>query len=182
MMSGTRIVAGILGLAFLTFGCASPNVNPSTPRASTGYMDLYAESGDTLAWDIRRFDAAANQFKTVFSELDPTEDGMVRLAFAPGRYRFRVSFLNRVIVEPALLEVEVQEGRITPVRIILTESGVTAVQTRQTSRGGTAYGHYGRRTKIASHETRAYRLTALPQETQPYQIRQHVPYAQPPTK
>jgi len=173
--------AAIMVVLLMEFGCASPNVNPPTPRAHTGYVDLYAESGDTLAWDVRRFDAAANQFKTVFSELDPTEDGMLRLAFAPERYRLRVTFLNRVINEPALLDVNVQDGRITPVHVTLTESGVTAVQTRETSRGGTAYGRYGRRTKIGSDETRTYRVTAVPQEPKPYQVRQGVPYAQHPT-
>src|SRR6266568_1883024 len=101
-------VAATLGVAWLALGCASPNVNPSAPRANTGYVDFYEESGNTLAWDVRRFDTAANEFKTVFSELGSTDDGMLRLAFAPGHQRFRVTFLNRVIAEPALLDVEVQ--------------------------------------------------------------------------
>ena len=35
--------------------------------------------------------------------------------------------------------------------------------------------------KIGSDETRTYRVTAVPQEPQPYQVRQGVPYAQHPT-
>jgi len=170
-------VAAILGLALLAFGCASANVNPSAPRARTGYVDFYAESGGSLAWDVRRFDTGANEFKSVFSELGPTEDGMLRLAFAPGHLRFRVTFLNRVIAEPALLEVEVQDGRITPVHVTLTESGVTSVQTKETSRGGTAAGRYGRRSKVGSDETKTYRVTAVPQESQPYRLKQRMPYA-----
>src|SRR6266498_1170094 len=102
---------------------------------------------------------------------------MLRFAFAPGHLRFRITFLNRVIAEPALLDVEVQDGRITPVHVTLTESGVTSVQTKETSRGGTAAGRYGRRTRIESNETKMYRLTAAPQDPRPYQPKQRMPYA-----
>jgi hypothetical protein len=175
-------LTAIMVVLLIAFGCASPNVNPPTPRANTGYVDMYAESSGDLAWDVRRFDAAENQFKTVFSKLDPTEDGVLRLALAPGRHRLRVAFLNRVIADPAIIEVDVHDGRITPVRVTLTDSGATTVETKETSRGGTASGRYGRRTKYGSYESRAYRVTAVPQESQPYQARQQVPYAQPPTK
>jgi hypothetical protein len=39
-------------------------------------VGIYAPSGE-----VRRFASAANQFKTVFSELNPTADGMLRFAF-----------------------------------------------------------------------------------------------------
>src|ERR1043166_2504438 len=175
-------VAASLGAAWLAVGCASPNVNPAAPRAKTGFVDFYTDPGDTLAWDVRRFETAANQFKTLFSELNPPEDGILRLAFEPGHQRFRVSFLNRVIAEPAVGDVEVQDGRVTPVHVTLTGSGVTSVQTKETGRGGTAAGRYQRRTKIESNETKMYRLTAVSQEPRPYQLKQRMPYASSATK
>ena len=68
---GLRFTA-IMVVLLMEFGCASPNVNPPTPQANKGYVDMYAESSGDLAWDVRRFDASENQFKTVFSKLDPT--------------------------------------------------------------------------------------------------------------
>src|SRR6266849_10169224 len=78
---GVVRLAGILGVAFLVSGCASPNVNPSAPRASTGYVDFYAKWREPLAWDVRRFDAKTEAFKKVFYDLDPLEGRILRLSF-----------------------------------------------------------------------------------------------------
>lgn len=182
-MKRTRIIAFCLAavLAF-AFGCASPNVNPPTPRANAGYVDFYVEAGSELAWDVQQFNAAANQFKTVFSELEPPHGGILRLAFAPGRHQFRVTFLNCAITEPALFNVEVRDGRIVPVRIVLTETGVASVRTKEASYGSTVRGSFGRRTKINIHEASMYRVTAEPQESQPYQIKERMSYAQKPAE
>src|ERR1051326_7654340 len=98
-------------------GCASKNVNPSVPKLRTGYVDCYAEPSSELWWDVQRFDPGANRFSTVFSELKPLEGRVLRLAFVPERHRLRVTFLNRLIAEPAVFEVNIREGQITPVRI-----------------------------------------------------------------
>ena len=75
-------------VVFLGFGCASPNVNPDAARPLTGYVDLYADPAGELAWDVRRFDAGANQFKTVlFSTVEPVEGRVLRVALAPRQHR-----------------------------------------------------------------------------------------------
>jgi hypothetical protein len=171
---------GLVGLSVvgsLGAGCASPNVNPRQPRANTGYVDCFADSGEDLYWEVQQFDASTQQFKKTFSRLDAAKDGFLRLAFPPGHYQFRIGFLNQVIAQPAFVEVEVLDGLITPVRVELTEAGVATVQTKQTSVGGTVHGRYGRRTKIGGSETASYKVTALPQPPQSYRPKQLMPYS-----
>jgi len=158
-------------------GCASPNVNPPQARANTGYVDFHADPSAGLCWEVARFDGRSQSFQRVFSELKPPRTGVLRLAFAPGRHQFRVTFLNRVIAKPAEVELEVQDGKITPVRVTLIEVGVALVQTRETNRGGTARGRYGRRTKIGSDATAMYSLSAVADAPIPYQLKERTPYA-----
>ncbi len=174
---GSNWVVALLAAEFLACGCASPNINPSSPRTHTGYIDLYADFSSELSWDVQRCDANANTFDKVFYQLEPLEGRILRLAFAPGRYRLRVTFLNRVITKPAEVEVEVQDGKITPVRVTLTEAGVTLVRTETENRGGTAKGWYGRRTKIGSDETVRYDLSAVADPPVAYQLKERMPYA-----
>ena len=161
----------------LLAGCASSNVNPPQARAKTGYVDLYADSAGELRWQVSRFDERAQSFKNVFSEWDLPPGRVLRLAFRPGHYRLRVTFTNRVVQEPGLVEVEVKDGLITPVHVQLTEAGTAAVQTKRTSVGGTAYGRYGRRTKFGSGESTLYRVSAAADEPTPYQLQEQMPYA-----
>ena len=157
-------------------GCATQNVNPPQARANTGYADFRADPAGELYWQVERFDDRAQGFKTVFSELEPPTGGFLRLAFAPGHHRLRVTFLNRVIAQPAEVEVEVQDGKITPVRVVLTSVGTTQVETREVSRGGTVRGHYGRRTKISSDETVMYGISAVADPPVPYQLKEKMSY------
>ena len=114
-------------LAMWVAGCAAPNVNPPQARANTGYVDFHADQAAQLCWEVARFDDRTKGFKSVFSELEPPPGGLLRLAFAPGHHRLRVAFLNRVIAEPVEIEVEVQDARITPVRVTLTAAGTALV-------------------------------------------------------
>ncbi len=158
-------------------GCASPNVNPRQPRANTGYIDCFADSGEDLYWEVEQFDASTQQFQKTFSKPEAAKDGFLRLAFRPGHYQVRLSFLNQVIAQPALVEVDVLDGLITPVRVELTEAGVATVKTKQTSVGGTVHGRYGRRTRIGGSEAVSYQVTALPQPPQSYRPKQQMPYS-----
>jgi hypothetical protein len=151
----------LAALTLLTAGCATSNVNPPEARANTGYVDFHAEAADDLFWEVTRFDEREQDFQRVFSAFEPPADGILRLAFPPGRHRLRVTFLNRVITQPAEVELEIQDGKITPVRVSLTEAGTTLVESKEVNRGGTARGHQGRRTKIGSDETAMYRLSAV---------------------
>ena len=161
----------------LVIGCASTNVNPPQARAKTGYVDLYADSSGELRWQVARFDDRAQSFKNVFSEWDLPPGRVLRLAFAPGHYRLRVMFTNRVVREPGLVEVEVKDGLITPVHVALVSEGTTQVETKQTSVGGTAYGRYGRRTTISSDEAIMHRVSAEAAPSVPYQVKEQMPYA-----
>jgi hypothetical protein len=171
----------LAGIGLLIAGCASPNVNPPRAHAKTGYVDFYADPPAELSWDVARFEDRTQDFKDVFSELDPPRGGFLRLAFAPGHYRFRITFMNLVVSEPGLVEVEVADGMITPVRVELTETGVTTVRTKKTNVGSTVYGRWGRTTKIGGSESATYRVSAVPQPTQLYQPKQQMPYGPKPT-
>jgi hypothetical protein len=166
----------LVAVGLLVVGCASPNVNPPQARANTGYVDFHADSASELCWEVARFDGRSQSYQRVFSELEPPLGGVLRLAFAPGRHRLRVTILNRVITQPAEVEVELQDGKITPVRVTLTEAGVALVQTRQTSRGGTARGRYGRRTTIGSDETVMYAISAVADTPVAYQLKERMSY------
>jgi hypothetical protein len=164
-------------LALWVSGCATPDVNPPSARANTGYVDFHADPAEELCWQIERFDDGAQRFKTAFSELNPPVVGVLRLAFAPGHHRLRVTFMNRVIVQPAEIEVEVQDGKIIPVRVTLSAAGATQVATREVSRGGTAKGRYGQRTRYGSDSSVSYRLSAVAETPLAYQLREQMPYA-----
>jgi hypothetical protein len=152
--------------AFLIFGlllggCATRNVNPTQAKVNTGYVDFHADSSSDLSWDVARFDERSQTFQSIFSELEPPQHGALRLAFPPGHCRLRVTFLNRVIAKPAEIDVEVQDGKITPIRVTLTAAGASQVRTEEESRGGRARGSYGRRTKVGSVEMAMYNVSAV---------------------
>jgi hypothetical protein len=168
-------VLAVAGL--LVTGCASPNVNPPQARAKTGYVDFYADSSGELSWQVARFDDRTQGFKSVFSEFEPPPGRGVRLAFPPGHYRMRFTFMNCVVREPGLVEVEVKDGLITPVHVVLIPDGTTQVETKQTRVGGTFKGRYGRGTKFGSDESARYRVSAEAEPPVPYQVKEQMPYA-----
>jgi len=168
------LCAGLL-LA-LGSGCATRNVNPPQTRANTGYVDFHTDGPNDLMWEVSWFDPRLGEYQPLFHKFAPLEDPVLRLAFAPGRKRFRVSFLNRVIEGPSDIELLVQDGKITPVLISLVDAGTAMVKTKETSVGGTAYGRYGRRTKFSTSETRSYRLSAVAGQPIPYQTKEQMPY------
>jgi hypothetical protein len=171
------LLLSLLLLALWVPGCATRNVNPLQARANTGYVDFRADSFPDLCWEVARFDDRKQAFQPLFSELEPPAGGILRLAFSPGHHRLRVTFMNRVIVNPVEFEVEVQDGKITPVRVTLTAAGTAFVQTKETSSGGTAKGRYGRRTKIDTDETVMYGVSAMADAPVPYQVKERMSYA-----
>ena len=167
----------LAAVALWVAGCASPNVNPPHARANTGYVDFRAEPADEYCWEVLRFDDRKQTFRNYYSELDIPPDGVLRLAFAPGHHRLRVTFLNQVVVEPAIVEVEVADGKVTPVRLTMRNAGTGLVETRELSHGGTAKGRYGRRVQIGNKESKLYRLTAVAEASVAYQPRAQTPNA-----
>jgi hypothetical protein len=176
-MKPLKTIPFLLLFALWTSGCATPNVNPPQARANTGYVDFHADPAGELYWQIERFDDGTQSFKKVFSELESPKGGFLRLAFAPGNHRLRVTILNRVIAEPAEVEVGVQDGTVTPVRVTLTEAGTASVVTKSDNYGGTARGRIGRRTKIGSDETIMYGISAVAEAPVAYQLKEKMPHA-----
>jgi hypothetical protein len=173
---GLRLAA-FAAVLLLAFGCASPNVNPPVPRPNTGYLDFYSGTGEDLAWEIQTFDAGANRYVTAFFDVNPPRERVLRLAFRPGRLRVRVTVLNRAIMQPADIELEVRDGKITPVRVELKEDGKSTVDTKRESLGGTVYGGYGRRTKIRAVETTLYTISPSAGAPVDYRPKDQMPYA-----
>ena len=158
-------------------GCATRNVNPPQTRAKTGYVDFHGDPSAELSWQVSRWDERSRGFELDFWDLDPPPKGILRLALAPGRHRLRVALLNRVIKKPVEFEVEVQDGKISPIRVTLTEAGSTVVKSKEQERGGTAFGRYGRRTKIGSEEMVVYDITIAVAPPVAYQPRERMQYA-----
>jgi hypothetical protein len=168
-----KLFLALAALGWLAGGCASPNVNPPTARPHTGYVDFYAVNADGLSWDIT--DLKRNQ--KVFYKFDPVTEPILRLALKPGQYPLRVTFLNHVVLQPGVADVEVRDGMVTPVTVTLLPAGTALVETRSGRAGGTYYGRYGRRTRIKSNEAVSYEVIIEPQPPVPFQPRAQMPYA-----
>ena len=171
MKAKSFLALAMLGL--LAGGCASPNVNPASTRPHTGYVDFYADNADGLWWNIT--DVKRNQ--KIFYETSPVPGPILRLAFKPGQYQVRVTVLNHAVITPGVADVEVQDGRVTPVTVTLLPEGTVLVETKQARAGGTYYGRFGRRTKIRDTEAVNYEVSAEPQPPLPYQPKAQMPYA-----
>jgi hypothetical protein len=174
------LVALLAGLALLASGCASPNVNPPHARAGTGYVDFYADIDGGVAWDVQCFDDAAGQFKEVFSDVEVPEGEVLRLAFAPGTRRLRVSCLDNVIQTPADISVTVIDGQIVPVEVTLIPVGAAQVKSQSRQVGKTYLGPRRRHTDYDYSKTQIYNVTAEPQDPLAYQPRQKMPYYESP--
>jgi hypothetical protein len=178
-----RILTALMAtLALLGSGCASPNVNPPKARAGTGYVDFYVDKDDGVAWDVQCFDDKAGQFKEVFSDVEVPEGGVLRLAFAPGTRRLRVSCLDNVIQTPADISVTVIDGQIVPVEVTLVPVGAVQVKSESRQVGKTYLGSHRRHTDYDYSKTQIYNVTAEPQDPLAYLPRQKMPYYESPAK
>ena len=157
----------LLALGFT--GCATGDVNPSKASAHTGYVDFSAESSGPLNWQVSRQVQDTQNFTVIYSELSPPADGILRLAFAPGNYRLQITFLNRVVTEPGLIEVEVVDGKITPVQVTLTPAGTASVQRKEQRVGMKAGGFAGRKTTAINDDSTTYQISAVAAAPLPYQ-------------
>jgi hypothetical protein len=108
----------------------------------------------------------------LYTEFKP-RTGIVRLALSPGAYEMTITILNTTISEPAIVQVQVVDGQLTPVRVRLSEDGTTQVQRTHTQ----VPGRYTRRTKITADEARSFRLDADILPPIPYYPKEQVPYA-----
>jgi hypothetical protein len=159
-------------------GCATRDVNPPHAGADTGYVDFYTVSSGDIYWRVERLDKSG-QRERVYSEPKAPSGGVLRLSFAPGDQHLLITILNQVVVKPAEVEVEVQNGKITPVRITLTPAGATQVQTSRERYGERARGGGGRRTDYSSKEAASYEQSAVAETPLAYQPKEQMSYAHP---
>lgn len=179
-MKQLKIIPFLLALAALALwvpGCATQNVNPPQARANTGYVDFHVDPSAGLSWEVARFDDRTQNLRILFSNLKPPPGGILRLAFAPGHYRLRVTFLNRIISQPMEVEVEVKDGMITPVQVALIPDGTALVERREQRVGPTVRGHYRSNIKLSSDESTLYRISAGVDAPMPYQVKERTAYA-----
>jgi hypothetical protein len=169
----SAILSAAMGLCLS--GCGTPNVNPATPRANTGYADFYTDSSLDLSWEVKRSNAPDGEMQTVFSEFKPVEGTVLRLAAPPGNYRFQVWFMNLATEGPETVEVHIENGKVTPVHITLSPSGTTSVNRKVYGFRPSAKG-YGRGTKIENDESAVYRIAAVAEAGRVYLPKQQMSY------
>jgi hypothetical protein len=170
-------IAAAFGL--LVGGCKSTPAGTLTPRPGMGYLDFYAETAPgTMSWDIQRYDSVSKRYQILFSEVDPAPSKVVRVQLPPGDHLVRVAFLNQPIKLPAALNVSVQEGQVTPVKVALIEGKTGTFQQREQRYGPTARGHYGRITEIRTIEGNVFDVTAKAEIPVAFAPRDQMPYAQ----
>ena len=159
-----RYLLTLILLASLVSGCATSNGHRSAARPGLGFVDFQPDPPDDLAWRVSRFDVGKQAWQQVFSDLKPPANGVLRLACAPGPYQFQVTFLNRVILQPVIVPVEVVDGLTTPVSIALNPTGTMTVDQKQALRlGSTVKGTQGQRSKYNGDQSTAYQLEATVQ-------------------
>ena len=165
-----------LGVTWLILGgCSTPNVNPPAPSAHTGYVDFYTDSDMGLSWEVKRADDRTGEMRGLFSEFEPVQGTVLRLAAPPGNHRFQVWFTNQVTEGPQTVQVQVVDGRVTPVHVTLTPVGSTSVERKDYSFRGSTKG-YGSGTKIVSGQSEVFQIGAVAGSPQPYGTKEAMPY------
>jgi len=164
-------------LVTLVTSCATPNVNPAHARANTGYVDLYVDSPDQFAWQVEDFDDSNQSFKRLFSDIEPPPGRILRLALNPGHHRLRVASLNYLTQGPAVVEVEVKDGMVTPVHLNLIPEGTGTVERKEEQLRATAKGYSGRAIKIHKDQSVMFRITAEVSPPAPYEVKERAVYA-----
>jgi hypothetical protein len=121
----------LLGGLLLAAGCATTDVDPGTPQAGRGYVDLFTEPKANVWWNVSVFDARDDTFKPFVAQFNAPGLGIFRVAARPGQHRAKISFVNHAVEAPVEVEVDVKEGMITPVRVELEPGDSTYVRSRE---------------------------------------------------
>jgi hypothetical protein len=170
------------GLVAITFaiaglwaaGCASTNVDPDVAKPGLGYVDFYCKDPSVM-WNVK--DVTTANSKRLFSKPKPVESGVLRMAFAPGTYKLEVSFLNRVVSEPGVVELQIQDRQVLPVEAYMVPAGSTLIREKSISGGATVYGRYGRTTKVTNEGANLFRVELTPQAPIAYAKKDQMSYA-----
>ena len=170
------ICARLLFLALLLTlaGCATSEVNPKVPRTKTGYVDFYVGTNAPISWEVSEFDPKRNDYKSVFSDIEPSPDRVMRLAFTPGHKRLRVAIINRVTKGPVPFEVKVDDGMVTPVHVSFAAAGSTRVKDKDILMGAKIKGRRG--IKVTYDVSAVYQVSVEPDTPKPYLVKEQMPY------
>jgi len=168
-------VAVSLLAGLMVAGCTTPNVNPLSPRANTGYVDFYTDEDLDLCWEVKRADEGTGEMQTVFSEFKPIQGNTLRLAAPPGIHRFQVWFMNHATKGPQAVQVSIEDAKVTPVHITLASAGTTYVDRKVFGLRASAKG-FGRGTKFVTDESEVLRIGAVAGVAQAYQSKERMPY------
>ena len=174
-----RILAAAGCVALL--GCGTSSPNPKSPKANTGYVDFYTDSSLDLTWQVKRVDARSGELRTVYSDYEPVEGTILRLAAPPGPQQFQIWIVNRITTGPQEVRVPVENGQVTPVHVTLTTAGTNFVQNKVFGFRPSAKG-YGRGTKITREEEQVYQTAVEAEKPQPYRVKEQRPYFKPEPK
>ena len=172
-----QLLLAVAALALLAPGCATKDVNPPQARAHMGYVDFHAPADEELSWQVGCFDDQTKTFKLLYLEYEPPADGILRLALKPGHYRFQVTIVNRVTSAPAVVEVEIQDGLITPVAFALTAEGVAKVQSRDEGMRNSVKGRYAWKTKYGTKESITFQVATQVGAPISYKAKEWMAYA-----
>lgn len=180
-MSHFKHVLALAGGLLVISGCSTSSPNPSAPKANTAYVDFYTDSSLDLIWQIKRADSKKGDLRTVFSDYEPVQGTLLRLAAPPGTQQFEVWIVNRITTGPQPVRLQMMDGKITPVHITLTSEGTNYVQTKVYGFRPSAKG-YGRGTKITREQEQVYQIGVAVEDPVAYRVKQQMPYYQPGSK
>ena len=157
----------------LALGCSTPEANPGGPKAGRGYVDFYPDPAREIFWKVELWDEATGSYRVLFSRFEAPPQGILRLEVAPGRPRYRLTFMNVATHGPAEVEVEVLPQKVTPVRVTYSGAGESYVRSVEDKvRVG------GRRREVTDRSQQVYRLSAEAGVPDDYQPRQQMAYAE----
>jgi hypothetical protein len=156
-------------------GCATSNVNPPAARPKTGYVDIYKDFPDPVSWEVSRFDVSRRQYQRLYFVVEPLPERILRLGLPPGHHQLRLEILNCVTRGPAMVEVEVKDGMVTPVPTTFMAAGSTQVKDKDILMGSKVKGRRG--ITISYDESTVYQVSAEAGASVPYEVKEKMPYA-----
>jgi hypothetical protein len=140
-----------------------------------GYVDFYTDSSLSLSWEVKRAAEPGGEMKTVYSEFDPVQGTVLRLAAPPGNYRFQIWFMNQATEGPQTVQVQVADGKVTPVHVRLDSAGTTSIDRKVYGFRPSTKG-FGHGTKIVVDENAVFRINALAEAPRAYDTKERMPY------
>jgi hypothetical protein len=166
-------------ISVVAVSCTTPGNTGAggAPSSREGaFVDFYVDSDDELCWFVAQAPQSAGPFKKVFYQTTPQPGRVLRLPVRPGQSFFRVSLVNRVVVETTPVEVTTVPGQVTPVAIVLTPAGAVQVQRDELGAHATVRGTIRTR-RLEYGPDQSYRLAGHPESPVPFQTIDQMPYS-----